>query len=274
MDIVRSGMTNYRKWLHNPRYWIIAVLLFIFANNVSSAFMEIALLSDTELSVWIFPFFMYDRYLQFCISLCLIMLFCDAPFMDNLHPYYLQRIGRKKWFFGQLLYIFTSSIIFFCFLWLSMIFICIERINFSVEWGTCLELLAHDNPFWGKFAPDIILNSNPVATSLKTFLICYLVGSLLGVLLMFLNLHIKREAGAIVVGCIAVFDFFLYSYFDQQEELFWLSPISWINPQQYGVDNQWKLVARIIILLVLIFVLACCSFEKLNKINIEISPEI
>ncbi len=274
MDVVRSSLLNCRKWLHNPRYWIIAALIIIFANNVSGAFLEVAELTGTELSVWIFPFFMYDRYLQFCISLCLIIFFCDAPFMDNLHPYCLQRIGRKKWFFGQMLYIFGGSIIFFALLWISMIMICIRRMDLTFEWGSCLELLAHDNPFWGAFAPEIILSRNPVLTSAEIFLMCCLVGSLFGTLLMFLNMYIRREAGAFIVCGISVLDFFLYSCFDQQEWLFWMSPVSWINPMQYGADNRWKLFLRIIILIVLTAVFAYYSLKKAKEMNIEIAPEI
>lgn len=274
MDVLRSSMLNYRKWLHNPRYLIIAVLIIIFANNVSSAFLDIANLTETELSVWIFPFFMYDRYLQFCISLCLIMFFCDAPFMDNLHPYFLQRIGRKKWFFGQLLYIISASAVFFALLWLSMVAICIKRVGFSYEWGSCLKLLAHDNPFWGAFAPEIILSRNPVTTSLEIFLISCLVGALFGMLLMFLNLCIRREAGAFIVCGISVIDYFLCISFDERKWLMWLSPVSWINPQQYGGENRWKLYLRIAILIVLIGGFAFLSLKKIKNLSVELSPEI
>ncbi len=153
MAIVRSGFQNYRKWLHNPRYWIIAALLLIFSSTVSVAFCDVARASDTRLSCWMLPFLLYDRYLQFCIALCLIMLFCDAPFLDNLQPYCLQRLGRTRWFLGQMVYILSCSLLFFLFAWFCLILLCSRRISWTPDWGSCLQMLAHDNPFWGAFAP-------------------------------------------------------------------------------------------------------------------------
>lgn len=274
MDILHSGFQNFKKWLHNPRYWIVAVILGVFSNNVSNAFQNLATISGTRLSIWLFPFLLYDRYLQFCIALCLIMVFCDAPFLDNLQPYALQRIGRRKWFFGQQIYMLACSILFFLYIWLCLVILAGDAISFSCDWGSCLEMLAHDNPFWGTFAPDIILEQKAIPTHFRTFAMSCMVGFAVGNFLMFLNLRFKRETGALIAGSLSVLDFFFYSYFDQLPALFWISPISWINPQQYTGSNQWKWDIRICMLVISIIILGLSSLRTLYKANIETTPEI
>ena len=274
MAVVRSGLQNYRKWIHNPRYWIIALLLVIFTNNVASALCNVASLSATKLSIWLLPFLLYDRYLQFCIALCLIMLYCDAPFLDCLQPYYLQRIGRRKWFWGQIVYIITCGTLFFLFAWFCLILLCFPHISITTDWGSCLKMLARDNPFWGAFASELILGHNAIVTTIQSLIMGSLVATLFGVLLMYFNLHFRRETGAIIAAAISVFDFFLYAYSDQLPQLFWFSPVSWTNPLQYTSENQWKWGARIFILFLLLSFLINAAIRRLQSIHIETSTEI
>lgn len=274
MAAVRSGLYNYRKWLHNPRYWIIAVLMILFSDSVASAFRRVADLSGTRLSVWLLPFLLYDRYLQFCVALCLIMLFCDAPFLDRLQPYCLQRIGRRQWLWGQVVYILSCGALFFLFSWLCLILLCCTKITWTAGWGSCLEMLARDNPFLGAIASELILKQGAVEVTLRCLVMGSMVAVLLGVFLMYVNLRHRRETGAMIAAGFSVLDFVLYSYFDQVPALFWVSPISWINPQQYTGENSWKWGVRIGITLVLLAMLIVGNLKRIHEIHIEISPEI
>lgn len=274
MAIAHSGFQNLRKWLHNPRFWIVGVLLVVLANDVSMAFRDVSSAADKSLSPWLLPFLLCDRYLQFCVALCLISVYCDAPFLDNLQPYCLQKIGRAKWMIGQFLYILVAAILFFMFLWGAMILLCLPNIRFTASWGSCLEMLAHENPFWGIFYPELILKKTAIITTIQTLSMSCMVGALIGALLLYLNLYVRRETGVLIAAAISVFDFFLYSYGDQYPVLFWVSPISWINPLHYTGKNQWQWNIRMAILCGGIFLLLLLSIKRFNKLHIETAPEI
>lgn len=274
MDALRSCSLNFRKWLHNPRYWIVIAVLVVFTRNTAAAFREVSVLSDKMLSPWLLPFLLIDRYTLFCLALSLIILFCDAPFLDLLQPYALQRIGRRRRLLGQFCYVFFCSLAVVLFLWLCMLCVCAGRIEWVKDWGPCLKMLAHDNPFWGAFAQEIILQQDALTVFLRTILMSCGVASLIGMLLLYLNLHLRREVGAFIVSGISVIDFVLYSYFDSTPELFWISPISWMNPWQYVGDDQSTWKVRFGIVLALLGTLGALSIRKLLRCHIETAPEL
>lgn len=275
MAIVRSALHNFKKWGRSPRIWALAALLLLFANDPASALYQAAFASGKTLSPWLLPFLLTDRYLQFCTALCLVGLFCDAPFSDALTPYVLLRIGRKRWMLGQFLYIAAASLLFFLFLWTAMVVRCLPVLRWTTSWGACLTMLAHDNPFFGSpFCAELILGKSAPAAALETFLLAWLTGCFIGSLLVLLNQHLRWETSALVAGAVCVLDFVLYSYMDLLPELFWLSPVSWMNPQQYGGAEGWKGPVRAG-LLALLFMLSCLlSIQRLERQQIETLPQI
>ncbi len=274
MDILRSGFLNYRKWKNNPRYWIVALFLLVFTHSAGGAFREVSIQSGQMLSPWLLPFLFTDRFLLFCFSLCLIMTFCDAPFLDTLQPYSILKVGRTKWMFGQLLYIVTCCFLFFLVAWVFELLFCVGRISFTADWGDCLKMLARNNPFWGTFQPDMIIPKPAIATSVQTFLMCWMIGSVLAALLLLLNLYRRREIGALLVAGISVMDFVSFAYADETPSLFWISPISWMNPKQYVQGGQWMWPVRFAIAVLLLLLLSSLIFIKFRKSNIQSAPEL
>ena len=244
--------------------------MLLFANNPASALYQAASASGRTLSPWLLPFLLRDRYLQFCTALCLVGLFCDAPFSDALTPCVLLRIGRKRWMLGQFLYIALASLLFFAFLWTAMLTRCLPVLRLTGSWGPCLTMLAHDNPFFGSpFCAELILGRSAPAAALETFLMAWLTGCFLGALLTLLNPSLRQETGALTAGAICVLDFVLYACPDQIPALFWLSPVCWMNPQQYTGPDHWKLPIRAG-LLALLFVLICLlRIQRLGRRQIE-----
>lgn len=274
MDIVRSMKQNFLKWRHNPRYWLVMGIVFLLLIDVMRAFREVSLQSGKNLSPWLLPFFVRDHYILLYIALCLILLFCDAPFLDNLHFYNICRTGRSRWIMGQFLYILCCSAVFFACMEIVMVLLCLDCISFTGDWGNCFRMLAYDNPFWGEFCSEMILNNSAWVIMIKTYLICWLTGCFIGVLLLCLNLTVGREAGAVITAMVAAIDFYIFAGAFQSASLFWFSPISWMNPEQYLGTEAWKYPVRIMILIFLICILFFLSRRKVMKMHITTLPEI
>lgn len=46
------------------------------------------------------------------LFLGVVLLFCDAPFIEDEQPYIMLRSGRRIWFIGQMLYIVVASVLY------------------------------------------------------------------------------------------------------------------------------------------------------------------
>lgn len=274
MDIINSTKQNFLKWRHNPRYLIIMVMIFILLIDVMKFFKDITEKTSMNLCPWLLPFFVRDHYILFYLALCIVLLFCDAPFLDNLQLYNIKRIGRFRWMIGQIIYILCCSALLFLSISVLMVFFCIKKISFTSDWGECLKTLAYDNPFIGAFCSEMILNNNAIILTLKTFFICWLVTSFIGILMFYLNLTVGKELCSIIVSSIVTIDFFIYAGGFQMVYLFWISPISWMNPEQYLGDDSWQYPVRIGILIILIVILLILSKINIMKINITSIAEL
>lgn len=273
MAIVRSGLQNLRKWPHNPRVWTLFILLLYFSRRVSSFLEPISLSAGKKLSPWLLPYLLHDRFFLLCVSLCMLLFFCDAPFLDNLQPYTLFRIGRRRWLIGQLLYIGLCGLLIMVVLEAGLLFFARNSLTWTTDWGPCLRMLAHDNPFFSRLAENLVLSREAVPVFVQTFLMGWLIAWLLGSLVLFLNLLLNRSVG-ILIGCaFCVLDYALAIAIEDSPLMFWLCPISWMNPELYTGGNAWKWLPRIGIAVALIGLLGLLSWRILRRYTIELAPE-
>ena len=113
--IWRLCIQNFRKWTANPRIYVLAILMlihFYFYSPTINNFCQ-----DMELSItpYLFPLVIKNMANLNLIMLALVLLFCDAPFLDEEQPYILIRAGKKRWMAGQVLYLALASLVYFVF---------------------------------------------------------------------------------------------------------------------------------------------------------------
>ncbi len=186
--------------------WTIAVLLivmtFIFADDVRKN----AAVLGSDVSMWIFPLLYLSRYMKLVFTLPVVLMFCNAPFVDKNQTFVMMRTSRVKWLFGQILYIVAASAVYYLFIFLLSVLSTVFIADFSLDWGGTFYSLAYggvsmpDNVMKVEVPQIIIEYFTPIQACWFTFLMSWLAGVFLGMIIFFFNLVTQNRNIGIVVS--------------------------------------------------------------------------
>ena len=110
---MKVALWQLKSWKGSLRVLIVMLLAVMFTIYKSSSYIDY--LKSVDGIINIFETYVivssngWHHALMFMLAL---VLFADAPFMDNNSLYVVCRIGRYKWCLGKILYIIMASIIF------------------------------------------------------------------------------------------------------------------------------------------------------------------
>lgn len=231
---------NFRKWASNYRIICIGVLLVMLVHMFTKDIRLFVADFNIKITPYIFPFFFTQKYCRLLFLFPLILLYCDAPFIDANQPYIISRSGRKLWCVGQLLYIVISSFVYFFFILLLSVLINIRYITFSMDWGKLIATFyktsaARDAgiPLW--FSATIPEYFSPVQALCFSLLLLSLSGIFLGFLIFCLNTVAHSQA----IGIIFASGFLLLdAALNGSGNLLWVSPVSWNNIGNIAIGNS------------------------------------
>lgn len=204
---------NIRKWSANPRIYVLLILMVMFAWHYVSPYVSAAKALGYRVTPWIFPHMINFSTLQRYIMLGLILLFCDAPFMDNTQPYVIIRSKKTTWAIGQIIYIALATAIYLITLVCLCIIVLLPVMYFSDGWGKILTTFANSNAgsqFRIEYVSYRIVSSySPIQAMILSLILEWVVGILLGLVMFATNMYFKRGVGAIVAITIVMFDTFI-----------------------------------------------------------------
>lgn len=238
--IMHLCMNNIRRWAANPRCYVIAVLGAVWIHYLVSPILTFSQAVDVKVTPWAFPFTLIDWYPPMVIMLGVVLLFCDAPFMNNSTPYECIRSGKKYWVLGQLLYVVTASLIFVLLLVLVSILCLAPNIDFSSGWGKIYNTLAQTNAGIGQvFIPisyRIILSYSPLDATLLTALILFLETIFVGLVMFALNMITKRIGGVFAGMLLAFLPAFASVVGIPQ--FYYFAPTAWANLDMLDITGR------------------------------------
>lgn len=230
---------NLRKWSSDYRVWVIAILLIILTHNFTKEIIDFSKDININVSPWMYPFLFSQKFIKLLFFFPLILLFCDAPFIDDNQPYVISRSGRIAWSIGQIGYIFIASAIYFLFLMVLTIVINIPNIQFTMEWGKVLGTLANTNASVQVGLKTIINSStiyyfSPFQAMWFSFLLSWLVGVFLGLIIYVINsLSNTRMFGILTSSFFLVLD----ATVTGRPNLYRFSPVSWSNLARIDIEG-------------------------------------
>lgn len=244
MKFVRTAFSiciqNIRKWKSDYRIWTIVILLIfmlkIYVDDLSNLCGQL----NADFPLWFFPFLYQQYYMKVIFSIPLVLLFCNAPFIDDNQIYIYIRCGRTKWLFGQLLYILISSAMYYAFLMIACPLIAlIYGGTPTTEWGKVLKTVAEMNISGYQFidASDMVIRCfKPLQACFFTFLMSWSNAVLIGIIVFALNYLLKQKyVGIIVASFLVVFSFFVE--ISGYTKLIYLSPNSWVTLDKIDIGN-------------------------------------
>lgn len=270
---------NVKKWLTNPRVYVIFILALCYVHFMESPIGTFAENSGNPISIYIFPFFMSSLYSNIILLLLLILLFCDAPFMDAECPYIILRVGRKNWYWGQLLYIWMASAIFILMIIMFTVLVLIPNISLKEGWGKVINTFAQtgigtQHGIVIPFDYSIILNYTPIEAMVIQFLLCWLIAGFLGKLIFLFNSFTTRAVGVIIAAGVVLFQLASEAI---SAKMTFFSPASWSSLAYLtrdGIGSRPSIYYAFVVLIGLNILISILSLKVISNMDIEVSKNI
>lgn len=241
-SVVSICAQNFRKWTTDYRMWTVAAVVivstFIFADDVHRNAVRLG----SDMSVWIFPFLYTKDMMIPVFTMPVVLMFCNAPFTDKNQTFVMTRTTRVKWLCGQILYIISASAVYFLFVFLICVLSTVFIAEPTLDWGGTLYSLAFGKQSWEDVPwvviPKLIIEYfTPVQACVFTFLLSWLGGIFLGMIVFFLNLVTQtRSIGTVTATAFVVWAFWLKLIAGMGRHRK-LSPLSWITVDEIDVGG-------------------------------------
>ena len=229
----RIAMMNFRKWGSAYRVYVVLASILVFTYIRTDPVRTYA--QDLGLSVtpYFFAFQMADNITRLLFYFGLILLLCDAPFTDSQQLFVFMRTGRRKWFMGQILYIFLATAAYFLLVAIASIIMFIPYEAPSLRWGTVYTICAESTILTGTYIPKIVVDSyTPIQACLLTFAVNTGIGTLLGLVIFLGNLFKSRIFGpAIAMGWVLFSNISSWTYISSVR---YLSPVTWAGLSMFN----------------------------------------
>lgn len=271
---------SWRRILGKPRFYLVLIATLFYIANISAPLSKYAQLIDEPVSPWLLPVYFGNPNITLILFLLVVLLFCDAPFLENTECFIILRSGRNNWLCAQLLYIVSLSAFYTIYLALVSILTVVTNAAIMPEWGKLLYSLANTNAgdmveLQIHISPIILNRYTAVQAMGIELLITFLVTFLLGSVMFCVNLAIHRTVGS-VIGALFVLEQFLASN-SSGYVFYYLSPVSWINLRNLNISGVGATPTLFYIIYAILTVSTCCwfiSFFAFRRRNINILQSI
>lgn len=239
----RICMQNLRKWTSNPRIWVSVFAAVLFVYSYTKGLGQVAQVTGEPVSPWIFPFLMTFRYMKILFMVPVLLIFCDAPFIDANQAFIMLRTRRRVWSVGQILYIYLGAFVYELMLFVATIVTNITHMDWTMKWGRTLGLAATSSILGElrldtttvKITSRIIRYFSPMQAMFFSFVLVWLSIVLLGLIIYVCNSITKMK----VVGMGVAAAFILFTAVaDGNDKLVWISPITWNGLNMIDVGHM------------------------------------
>lgn len=282
MDSIRKAvfisLNNFKKWPANPRVYVIFLLLLGYINMIFSSISAFCEKSGYKIALWVFPFLLAEPYSRLMILLGLILLFCDAPFIEAEQPYIITRAGRKLWTIGQIIYIILASALYFLTVLILTFMLLVPFSTLESGWGKVINTLSQFGA--GRYSValpfdlSIVNTFSPMEAMLLELLLCWLLGIFVGLVMFILNLQFSRSAGGVAAAAISMFPLFVRK---TDWSLHYISPASWASLSVLDFSHTSSFPSFEYALISFAFLIAVAAFTAIilmkNK-NIDVLKSV
>lgn len=277
-QIFNISLHNFRKWSTDYRIWTIGIIMILIVHENIRNLADIGTQLGVKSTLWFYPFLYCQYHMKLIFTLPLIMIYCNAPFVDSNTTFIIIRTKKCIWTAGQVLYIILSSAVYFIFVFLCTIIISLPYAEFTFEWGKLLNTLAYSNVSSSmgynfiNVTGYVITYFTPIQAVWFTFLLSWLSGILLGLIIYCFNIMTNTKyVGIGISGFIAIFSCFVAVFGGYK--LLPYSPVSWstlnnIDIGGYTRNPSFYYCVTIYIVISLVLATLCCLKNKnINNIT-------
>lgn len=266
---------SIRKWSGDTRIWAIVFLVCLFEWIRIEQLRGACIEQELSISCWYFPHLIVGMQAIF-YYFGVLLLFCDAPFVDNQQMDVILRAGKRNWFRGKIMYILLASCIYFLWVFAVSVIEFIPYVGFSLEWEDMMNILSLDVSYGGSIRRKILIEYTPLEATLTQYVICVLLAMFLGLLIFYCNLFKKQNVG-MGIALLIVLTGVLVSFVDiyVMRVIIYFLPMAWTNIEVFkrtieGVPFAYAVSALCIGIVVLIMLI----MRKSKSYSIECQEEM
>lgn len=261
---------SIRKWSGDARVWAIVYLVCMFAWIRVEDLRLICEEYDLGISCWYFPFQMNGIHMLF-YYFGLLLLFCDAPFIDNQQMDVILRAGKRNWFLGKIWYIIVAASLYFLLVYFVGVIEFFPYVGFSPEWEDMLNLMSLHDAASSIVRRPVIASYTAIEACVIQYVVCVFFAILLGCVIFYFNLFGQKMAGLgialsmVVTGC-------LLDMVDLETARFFVYfvPMTWTNIEVYVRETGGvSLLYAVSVLCIDIVVFCVLIMKKSESYNIE-----
>ena len=203
---------NYQKWLSSPRMLALALLIWLAMDASVGELANFARRQDLMITaLGVYPLLSSNLFIKLLINMGGLMLFCNAPFVDEMQPYLILRCGRGAWTIGQLMYIISGVLLYLIMLngvaWLYLG----GRGIFNNEWSNGLRTLMYlegmeGSPLFFSVDPKLVLYFTPLNAWLMSMALDFMGLILVAGTTFIVNQAFSSNKGVIAAGILLLTD--------------------------------------------------------------------
>lgn len=231
---------HIRKWALNPRVYLIALMSALYLHSILSPVVRFCMQSGYGVSPFLFPYILSHTTSVMIFFFGIVLLFCDAPFVELDQPYLILRSGRTTWLLGQMLYIVIGSLLYIAFFFVATILILSPCLEWGSAWGKVVGTFAQttvalDHGIVIPFSKTIYHGYSPLGAMLACFLNSLLVSSFLGFLMFLVNLKFSRVSG-VLFACLLIL--WQAAVTKTWTGFTHFSPLTWVSLSQIDITGS------------------------------------
>lgn len=240
--------SNLLRWKKDARVWMTAILILCLFLRYFSGLTRFGLEHGTKITPCLLPIVFTDSNVsnglcKVLVTLGMISIFADAPFMDDQTPYLLIRTRRKSWWIGECGYLWAASFIYLLYLTLVSILVVLPTVSFTDLWGGTLRYMTNPSTtditkyeyLRSLLLPDTVIHVlYPSAAQLFSFTAAWLSYVFLGHLIYFVNLRTRQKVWGVLAAVFFVMLDPIAVYFGR-DWLVAISPMTWISIEFWSI---------------------------------------
>lgn len=264
----------------NPRFFLALFLPYMVMEPILKGIKNFSEVSGYRTGIWVFPFLTQHYFFQMILILGYVLIFCDAPFMDQMAPYCILRCGRKRWFIGVIGYIMTISFLYISLVFLLSIILLMPYIYIKIEWGKVLGTLGKTDSamYFGTLILDYRMQASysPIQATGYSLGMAWLNGILTGMLMFAISLFWKRITAVAFAGILAFTPYFAIN-FSNMFLMYYFSPPTWMNVTlltRKKKTNMPTLMYGLLFMGTSLFFLMLAAWKKIKRRAIESKSEL
>ncbi len=236
---------DLRKWTEDYRLRMVALLIIVLCIDNAHGVAMAAEYYGTKSSIWTFPFIYSQHHMKLLFTFPLILLFCNAPFVDNNKLMILSRTGGRRYLIGQILYIAAASFIYYLFIWLCTIITTLPNAELAHDWGDilytvsyCSTIIYNDDVSFFDVSGYVLNNYTPIAACLYTVLMSWLNAVMMGMIIFASNIFSPvKYLGISICGGLICLSNLIINEGTGWVYQYWFSPVSWNTINVSGIKG-------------------------------------